>query len=123
MKKVRWFVILIVSLVLFASCSVSFPQPKPKDGIWYCEELRISIDFSIAQETDLCAKLHKNDGTVETIHCCFDFGSGIYIFEETTDGENIDYLHANFRWCGDEFVVTTKHGMKTYIFREISESD
>ena len=118
MKKVKWCVDWIVIVLFLSSCSVSFSHPKPTEGIWYCEELKMSIDFSKARETDLCAKLYKDNGSVETMHCCFDYGRGIYIYEETENGEHIDYLNATYTWSGDEFVVTTIHEQKTYIFQK-----
>ena len=55
---------------------------QPKEGVWYCEELSISIDFSEYNEErkpDI-AKFYFDDGSYIDIECYFDYGQGISFY-------------------------------------------
>lgn len=112
MRK-TWYRILLCVILLVSSCSI--PEKKPETGIWFCDELKISIDFSLAQNTSNCAILHNDSGTYEPLGCHFDFGNRIYFFHQINDNE-IDYLNGTFKWKHDEFIVTSNNGESTYIF-------
>ena len=43
MKKIPLVFILVCVIIVFASCTVA-PE-LPSDGIWYCEELKLAIEF------------------------------------------------------------------------------
>ena len=117
MKKVICLALILIMSLSFASCSI--PAKKPESGVWYCRELKTSIDFSLCQTTEYCAKLHNDDGTFEERGCYFDHSNGIILFEET-DGETNEYLHGDFKYKEKEgqFVVTSYSDGKEYVFIE-----
>ena len=126
-SNVRKFVVFILLIAISVSlCSCSIPQPKPKDGIWYCEELRLEIDFFVfnQQHTAYCAKMRNPDGTTQDVLCLFDFGSLILI---SSLDHREDYLIGHFQykketWFREEsFTVTTMDGEHTYIFERIDD--
>lgn len=117
MRKFNLTCILLLIMIFALSCSIS--AERPDDGIWYCEELAISIDFSLVQDDPYhCAALHNQDGTSLTLACLFDYGNGITVFKEAeNEGEkSTNLLIGAFEWDGDEFRVTTHDGDVTYIF-------
>lgn len=120
-RKFIVFVLLIpISVGL---CACSFIQPKPEEGIWYCDELMIEIDFSVYDENEgvnppYFAKKYSADGTYQNVECLFDYGDNIEI-------RSLDYseryLLGEFVYRQDTFVVTTMDGKYTYIFKRIDD--
>lgn len=52
MKKLLLVFILICTIIVSTSCTIA---PKlPSDGIWYCEELKLAIEFGEGQ-TSVCS--------------------------------------------------------------------
>lgn len=61
MKKILLAFILICTTIVSASCTIA-PDP-PSNGIWYCEELKLVIEFG-ENQTFVCSydeKLSKMD--------------------------------------------------------------
>ena len=118
-KKLIMLILLVVFLCL-GLCSCSFPQPKPEEGVWYCDELMIEIDFFVynQQQTQHCAKKYNQDGTYQDVLCCFDYGSVINICSVNQE-EN--YLIAEFLYRNGTFSVTTMEDNRTYIFERIDD--
>lgn len=110
----------IFILTMFLLCAnlfaCSIPSPRPQEGIWYCEELMIEIDFNCAADTDKCAKIYDSDGNSQDILCRFDYGSLISICSED---QQTDILIGNFRYKNDLFSVTTIDKSHTYVFERI----
>ncbi len=106
-------VLLLIPLVFLCSCSVQAAHPE--QGVWYCEELKMSINFSLFGKTSEMVKIYNDDGTFESYVCHIDFGRGIFI--ETIDGSEILYA-GEFRYHKDEFKVDVDD--TTYIFNEIT---
>lgn len=113
-KSVKASIVILAMFLLCVNLSAcSFPQPKPQEGIWYCEELMIEIDFNNAKNTQHCAKIFNPDGTYRDISCLFDYGSLIWLCSED---RHEDYLRGNFRYKNDLFYVTTMDRTHTYVF-------
>ena len=107
---------LLVGLCL-ALCACSIPQPKPKEGIWYCDELKLEINFSLYSErSQYFVKRYHSDGTYEDVESFFDFGNRITI-GTAYDPEN--RLIFKFLYRNGVFSVTTIDGKHTYIFERI----
>lgn len=118
MKKFSKITAIYICLILlFTSCSI--PAKRPESGIWYCEELRMSIDFSECNNYNPdCVKYYNEDGSCEVRRCLIDYGSGIGIC--STDEEEW-YLNGKFKYRNDELKVTLHYEDKTYIFVEIDD--
>lgn len=107
-------VLLLIPLVFLCACNPTVYTAPPKSGIWYCEELKISIDFSLYGNTNNMAKLYSDDGTFENYICEFDHYSNIYI-SQAEQSECL--LIGGYTYENDEFIVKNDDG--TYIFTEI----
>ena len=118
MRRCGLLVVLLVVSLCVASCSLS--AGTPQKGEWYCEELSLSINFSIyqSQNTPDCATLYEEDGTQTDIRCYFDYGTGITI---TSQDQEITYLVGQFKYSGNELTVTSNTDGTVYVFTEISE--
>lgn len=115
MKKIYWLLLLIILVNL---CACSIPKSKPNEGIYYCDELKISIDFSVMENSSVCAKLYSDDGTYVECECLIDNGSGIFIL--SLDHETF-YLKGNFEYKNDIVVVTTFDAKVFSFTRNVNE--
>ena len=128
-SNARKFIVFILLIsICVGLCACSFPQPKPKDGIWYCEELRLEIDFFVynQQQTADCAKLHNPDGTTRNMGCHFLYGGGVNIgYRVGSLDPDYTYLAGDYRykketWFREEsFTITAYEDGRTYIFERI----
>lgn len=116
MKKSLSVLISVGIILLISACSIG--ALKPHGGIWYCEELSISVDFSLYESTNECAKLYDKDGICTTLRCFFDYGNGMSIV--STD-QNIRYLIGTFNYQreNDYFTVTAFKDEHIYTFVRI----
>lgn len=106
-------ILLLIPLVFLCSCRIQAAHPER--GVWYCEELKMSINFSLFGKTSEMVRIYNDDGTFETFLCHIDFGNGIYI-ATLDDSENI--YQGNCKLRGEDFYV--KIDDTTYIFNEIT---
>lgn len=113
MKKALFCILVIYILTLLCACSVSFPAKKPSDGIFYCSELKMSIDFSLLESTPECIKLYTEDGNYTVCRCMIDYGCGIGIC--SADQETY-YLTGCFSYEGDNFTIETYADNTVYTF-------
>ena len=114
------FPLLVVLVIVMGSAACSILQPKPEEGIWYCEELMIEIDFGFlnAKADPNCAKKYNPDGTYQNLLCYIDYGGSIWICSE--DGTE-DFLLGDFRYQAGVFAVTTREDSKTYVFERTGD--
>ena len=117
-KKPCIFVLMLVVVIGLSSCSI--PQPKPKEGVWYCEELMIEIDFGFlnANLEPNCSKIYNSDGTYQKLLCYIDYGGGIWICSEDC---REDFLLGDFRYQDGVFTVTTREDNEIYVFERIDD--
>ena len=124
MKTIKSFIIVVLISVLITSCSI--PAKTPETGIYHCDELNISIDFSKDDAFDM-AKFHYDNGETLDLVCYLDYGDGIEIFEAEFTDENSkqdytrvkDYILGSFKWKGNEIIVKDHETKKKYIFIEV----
>lgn len=120
MKKLFASLLLITFMVsMLSACSI--PGKTPTEGLWYCNELGISIDFSLLAEenTPECAKLYIGEGAAVDTLCYFDYGTGISLMslDQTTD-----YFNGSFEYKNGKFTVTSHADKKQHIFTRMSDS-
>lgn len=120
---------LICSIMLFTSaCSITYKHPET--GIWYCDELKMSIDFTLYTSSDhMCVKVYNDDGTYEVMECSIDYGNGIWIDrvigKEIVDGMPVNipeqYFGGNFKWYQTKGELKVKSNVdgKIYTFIEV----
>lgn len=98
--------LLVISLMfiitMLSACSV--PAAKPEEGIWYCDELMLEIDFNQVCDDGRPAKKYNSDGTYQNAVCMFDYGSNIQV--RTLDWKE-NYVIGRFKYKHGSFTVTT----------------
>ena len=123
MKRVICTILLsCMLLLLMNACSI--PYKHPEEGVWYCEELKMSIDFAMYNSSDyMCVKVY-NDDTYEVMECSIDYGNGISIDRvlgvEFVDGMPVNipeqYFGGNFKWYQQKVSLRSNHWrMERYI--------
>lgn len=116
-KKRCGIIALIASILLLCSCSIPFKVPE--GGIYFCEELRMTIDFDIMQYDSLCTELVTENGEVIRAHCLIDYGKGVWITSSIEPGTM--YLCGELDYGRDGiFKITTEDGI-TYSFLPSAE--
>ena len=125
MKRMMICVLCMALAIWIGLSACSFPLPKPEEGIWYCEELMIEIDFSVFYENEgvnspYFAKKYSADGTYQDVECLFDYGNIIHI--RSLDCSET-YLLGEFVYWRDAFEVTAMDGTKTFVFERIDDKE
>ena len=113
MKKVFLFFIAIIIAFSLTSCAIAMPAPKPKEGVWFCDELNVSIDFSIQDAR--CGKLHADDGSYQQMLVHFDYWNGVTLAKGDY-GDETEFLIGCFKYKKDKFIITSYENDKDYVF-------
>ena len=104
----RRVVALTVTLSILALLLISCGGANlPKEGVFYCEEVNMSIDFS-----------KFNEGIVESVKKYNDDGLSFYFYRCEVDGDKITissktqvpFISGEFSYSNDEFVITEDGG-------------
>lgn len=116
-KRIFSFVFVLVMGIGLSACTIS--QPMPKEGVWYCDELMIELDFSDHSKNGdpYFAKLYKPDGSNQDIMCHY-LGSSISI--DSMDWEK-NYLAGYFSFRNGVFSITTVEDEQTYVFERVGD--
>lgn len=112
MDKLRYLIIAILISVIGLLCACSIQSDIPTGGEYYCEELRISIDFSAIRSTPECGKVYQENGEYDVCRCMLDYGSGIWI---CSLDQEITYLIGSYSFEKNTFKISTSDG-KVYTF-------
>lgn len=121
MKKIVASLLLLTFMVSIL-CGCSIPGRKPTEGLWYCADLGISIDFSLLTQELIpnCAKLYSGEGADVDILCYIDYGTGISF--KFPDPEADYFFVGNFTYRNGIFTVTSNEDNKQYTFVRVSDS-
>ncbi len=123
MKRLHLMVMVIVLSAILCGCSVSFPNPTPTSGIYYCEELGISIDFSIsAEHSSDSAVLHTEEGDCKNIRFYTDYGYTACFFNPETSEYAVT---GKYSWheSEDAFYIEAYSTGTTYRFSQVGPSE
>ena len=114
-KRLLKGLLIGIAIVLFLYCFVRYLYPNnyPEEGVWYCEELYMTIDFS--SDNDKSVRIYHEDGTYTVYRCNIDFGRGIHI--RTIEKER--YMNGQFWLVGNTFIVNFDG--KICFFRELTD--
>ncbi len=105
MKRVLGLIIALVILV-FALISCG-GKTLPDEGIFYCEEINMSIDFSmVSKGIEESAKKYSPDGESFSYYKCNIDGNRITISSKN----GAPYVSGEFRYNKDEFWVIEDGG-------------
>lgn len=91
---------------------------KPEEGVWYCSELSMSIDFSeYANDKNAnVGRFYFDNGHSIDIRCYFDYGKGVY-FSSPCE------LEGEYKYEDDVFYVfaIVNEEEHTYIFERVDQ--
>ena len=116
-KRIILLVFVLVMGIGLSACTI--PQPMPEEGVWFCEELMIELNFFVHSETDgpYFAKMYNPDGSYQDIMCHY-LGSNISF--HSMDWEE-EYLIGYFLYRNGVFSITTIEGDHTYVFERVDD--
>jgi hypothetical protein len=112
-KVIKTGLLLLIVFAVLGMSACSVRPAIPQDGVFYCNELGISIDFSIMKSDPKCGKVYAPDGTYTTCRCMIDYGSGIWI---CSPDQETDYLFGKFLYINDLFYVISDEDGTRYVF-------
>lgn len=112
MKK-RCFLLLLI--VIFVCCSCSIPRSYPKSGLYYCDQLEMTIDFS-KSANEHGVKVILDNGQAAYYACQIDYGGSVFIRNIGTEEL---YLKGKFIFVNKIFHIKTDD--ETYKFVQIHE--
>jgi len=128
MRKFLKAAIILSVIFVLGALFYHFTRPKepPSDGVWYCEELNMSIDFGLLRDDYYCVKEYHEDGSYSKYAFWYDEGAamGFSYVETLPNGMmvNTNYrdLSGVFRWKEgeDEFVFTNGLDEFWYVFKK-----
>lgn len=118
MKKFTVILVLLSLSIILCACSTA---KYPTEGIWYCEELKVSINFGKmeSEATPNCAKLYSDDGTYTDILCYMDYGTGLHLTKK--DDESQHLFCANYTFNGNVLMATRKSDGHVFTFIKIED--
>lgn len=100
----------------------------PKDGIFYCKELKMEINFAQIENTPYCVYWYKDSGEIETLQVRITpKGKDLIILSEDGFNSDVTILNGIYKWQDDEFRIDSTYSTifenKTYVFVKHSNTD
>lgn len=121
MKKLIILFSAFILIASFVSCTLPMATPE---GRWYCEELKIEIDFTLLNQCEqMCARQYNDDGTYQDIRCAT-LGATMDL-SLPTDDEDITILTGSGKWKkrDNEFTITSRPDGTVYTFLPMSSDE
>lgn len=109
MKKILAFSLLAVTVFLCVGCT--FTPKTPTHGIWYCEELGISIEFYIdplysSEFPRISARLSDNEGGYQKLESHWQ-GNWMEFYIRDVDGEVHSIYSGYYKYKNEQFTMDT----------------
>lgn len=104
MKRITFICLLLFFLVLLSSCSL--PNRLPSSGVWYNEELDISIEFETENSSNYTyiSNIIWNSKQ-EYLYAHIGYGNEFYFYAIDEKGTEIYLLEGHFKYSNNEFVI------------------
>lgn len=116
MKK--WKSVLLFVYIMVVLCSCNDNLEYPTNGLWYCEELNMEIDFYIFDDFNkYCIKQYKEDGSYDIYRCGIDYGNTLRV--SSIDDPSTPYLQGSMKYSNvfsGPFQLVTSEGNKKTIY-------
>ena len=115
----KWRMILLFCVViLLSACYFPIRREVPTEGEYYCDELKISIDFSIFKGGDPhCTKIYSSDGEYTIGRCMRDYGIGMTLC--SADQQTV-YVIGEYSYTNGLFTITAYDDDMVYTFERIN---
>ena len=111
MKRTLCFVTLICLLLVLCACNQR--STLPDEGVFYCQELKMSIDFSLLNVDPECVKIYGDNGDHTVGRCMIDYGTGVTI---CSADQETDYICGEWSYEDGTFKITAYENGQTYLF-------
>ena len=117
MKTFKCIISALLMCLLLSAC-IYIPKKIPNSGIYYCDELKISLDFHAVHAPDIfeVARLYKNDKTYENMVLHIGYDNKLYIADES---DEVNLVRGPFKWKDNEITVENELDSKTYVFKKV----
>ena len=101
-------------MILLCSCNflhnAHAGNAHPTNGVWYCDELKMTIDFSLFGKTNNMVKLYDESGNYAAGQCDIGFYYDIYI----SSGDEMLIVGTFEKYQGDKFIITEEDNKYTF---------
>lgn len=123
MKKILPIIFSLLTVLCICSCAGCGKQePYPDTGIYYCDRLKLEIDFDKNQRGSgtECVKQYNNDGSYDTLGLFIAMNGNSLTIEHypPIEGE-WRILNGIYKWSDDIFTVTDRYD-RVYTFQKNS---
>lgn len=111
MKK--WMNIILLVCVGIISSSCSMTAKTPTNGLWYCEELNMEIDFFLyTNENYHCVKIYDENGSYDILRGITDHG-GDFVIHSLEQYEYENLIDGRTKYHNNEFqIITSENGKR-----------
>lgn len=109
MKKISYFIFLIILLTFFCACSIVHEMPST--GIWYCEQLKVVLEF----KSNISGRWYISDTEYVNlqIHCGYDAEMILYYIDE--QGQEVTVYSGFYKYKKNELLL--------YVYSKINLDD
>ena len=104
--KSRTPILLLLTVIVFIS-GCSLPYKLPTDGVWYNEELDVSLEFALVPDFDLPMIVNivwNSEPNCLYVQLGYDREFTFYVIDE--NGSGVFLLNGYFKYSNDEFIVS-----------------
>ena len=104
--KSRTPILLLLTVIVFIS-GCSLPPKLPTDGVWYNEELDVSLEFAMVPDFDLpmIVNIVWNSKS-NYLHVFLNYGNEIAFYVIDENGSKVCLLNGYFKYSKDKFIVS-----------------
>lgn len=109
MKKIFVFSTLFVIIFICTSCSI---MPKtPTKGIWYCEEISVSIEFYIdplyssVHPRIRSTRMYDDEGNYQELEKNWHYSGQLDFYYEDADGNEVGVYSGFYKYRNDKFIM------------------
>lgn len=114
------YCVLALSFLLLAGCSI--PREYPTAGVWYCDELDITLDMS-----DSTGTYPGPNGQPLPLFVQIDYGTGFFInfceSQFSPEYEDCGMIRADFVYRDHILTLTDRDSGAVYEFKEVTAGD
>lgn len=104
MKKNMFISLLLCLIIILSSCSL--PNKLPSSGVWYNEDLDISLEFITEQDSNYTEIINVVwNSRKNCLYVHIGYGEEIYFYVIDEHENEIDLLQGHFEYKNDEFII------------------
>ncbi len=98
MKRITYFLITVLCILI---CACSFTPPLPESGLWYCEELKITLEFG----EKVSGKWHITETEWINLKTHLGYGGEIILYYLDEQENEVEICNGIYRYKKDTFFI------------------